>query len=107
MKWIRDYYIRDEGDDDILLLNPKWKIRPSLAFVDGARRILTCEDHNGGSVDIMIHPCRWKHNLPCEQLDQIAQVVVQSQTIKRAKASVYSTEWQMFKQRGCFGGLDT
>jgi predicted GIY-YIG superfamily endonuclease len=105
--WTRDDYVRDEGDDDIWLLNPKWKIRPSIAFLNNTPRILTCEDHNGGSVDIMIHTCRWKHHLPCEQSDQIAQIVVQSRTVKRAKASAYSSEWQMFEQRGCFGGLDT
>jgi predicted GIY-YIG superfamily endonuclease len=107
VKWARDDYVREENDDDEWLLNPEWKIRPSIAFMNGVPRVLTCEDHDNGSNDIMIHPCRWKHSLPSDQSDQIAQVVVQSRTIRRGKASAYSTEWQMFEQRGTFGGLDT
>jgi hypothetical protein len=107
VKWARDDYVREVNDDDEWLLNPEWKIRPSIAFINGVPRVLTCEDHDNGSSDIMIHPCRWEHSLPCEQSDQVAQVVVQSRTVRRGKASAYSTEWQMFEQRGNFGGLDT
>ena len=56
---------------------------------------------------MMIHPCRWDHNLPEAQYDQIAQVVIQSRLIKTGKASKYSTEWQILEQRGSFFGLDT
>ena len=55
----------------------------------------------------MIHPCQWKHNIPCGQSDQIGQIVVQSRTVRTGKASAYSNEWQMFEQRGTFGGIDT
>ena len=108
VKWTRDDYFRDDGDDDVWLFNPTdWKVRPSIAFIDGTPRFLTCCDHDNGSKDIMIHTCRWEHCLPCYQPDQIAQVVVQSRTVRRGKASAYSNEWQMFEQRGSFGGIDT
>ena len=55
----------------------------------------------------MIHTCRSKHYLPCYQPDQIAQVVVESRTVRRRKASAYSNEWQIFEQRGSFGGINT
>ena len=107
VKWARDDFIRDEDSQDALLLNPKWKVSPSIAFIDGCPRVLTCEDHNNGTKDMMIHTCRLPHCLPCAQPDQIAQVVVQSRTIRQGKASAYSTEWQMFEQKGHFSGLDT
>ena len=107
VKYVREDYIRNEDDDDCYLSNPQWKIRPSIAFINGTPRVLTCSDHDGGSKEMMIHTCRWEHNLPCIQPDQIAQVVVQSRTIRRGKASTYSNEWQMFAQNGSFGGLDT
>jgi hypothetical protein len=44
----------------------------------------------------MIHPYYWDHSLPCGQSDKISQVLVQSRTVRRAKASAYSTECQMF-----------
>ena len=106
VKWCREDYVRDENDDETWP-NEEWKIRPTIAFINGVPKVLTCPDHDGGTSDIMIHPCRWKHSLPCNQSDQIAQVIVQSRTVKRAKASAYSTEWQMYEQKGCFSGLDT
>ena len=107
VQWCRDDFTRLENDNDTWLLNPLWKIRPSIAFINGIPRVLTCQDHNGGSTNRMIHTCRWKHALPCNQPDQIAQVVIQSRTVKKTRASSYSTEWQMFEQRGYFSGLDT
>ena len=107
VEWCRDDYARIEGNDDEWLLNPKWKIRPAIAFINRIPKVLTCQDHNNGSSNKFIHSCRWKHNLPCDQPDQIAQVVTQSRTIKRGRASAYSTEWQMYEQRGTFSGLDT
>ena len=44
---------------------------------------------------MMIHVCRWRHNLPARQPDQIAHIVVHCRTVRRGKASAYSTEWQM------------
>ena len=107
IQWCRDDFTRLENDNDTWLMNPAWKIRPSIAFIKGIPRVLTCLDHNGGNSNRMIHTCRWKHALPCNQPDQIAQVVTQSRTVKKTKASSYSTEWQMFEQRGYFSGLDT
>ena len=108
VKWTRDDYFRDDGDDDVWLFNPTdWKVRPSISFIDGTSRFLICCDNDNGSNDIMIHTCRSKHYLPCYQPDQIAQVVVEIRTARRRKASAYSNEWQMFEQRGSFGGIDT
>ena len=68
---------------------------------------MTCKDSNNISDYMMIHLCRWEHNIPAAQSDQIVQVVIQSRLIKTGKASKYSTEWQMLEQRRSFAVLDT
>ena len=107
VKWARDDFLRDEEDIDVWLLNPEWKIQPTIAFINGTPKILTCEDHDGGKDEIVIHTCRWEHTLPASISDQVSQAVIQPRTVRRGKASAYSTEWQMFEQLGTFGGLDT
>ena len=68
---------------------------------------MTCKDNDNRSDLMMIHPCWWEHNLPAAQSDPIAQVIMKIRTINTGKSSKYSTEWQMFGQRGSFAGLDT
>ena len=99
--------MRSENDEDEWLMNPEWKIRPSIAFINNSPQVMTCLDHKNGTSEMMIHPYRWKHCLSADQPDQIAEIVVQSLTIKKAKASLYSTEWQIFQQNGSFSGIDT
>ena len=105
--WTRDDFLRDDDINDQWLCNPKWQIRPSIAFVGGYPKVLTCEDYNDGSNEIMIHPSRWKYNLPGSESDQIGHVVVQPITVQCGKAGKYTSEWQMFKQKGNFGGIGT
>ena len=57
VKWCREDYIRDENDDDTWLYNPEWKIHPAIAFINGIPKVLTCEDHDGGTSNMMVHPC--------------------------------------------------
>ena len=78
VKWLRDDFVRDENNDDMILMNLKWKVLPSVSFVDSFPQVMTCKDHNNGSDYMMIHPCLWKHNIPADQSDKIAQVVIQS-----------------------------
>ena len=85
LKWSRDDFIRDENDFEMILMNPKWKVLPSVALVEGIPQVMTCKYHDNGSDYIMIHPCCWDHNLPAAQSDQIAQVVIQSLLIKTGK----------------------
>ena len=78
VKWSRDDFVRDESNDDMILMNPKWKVLPSVAFVDGTSQVMTCKDHNNVSDYMMIHPCRWDNNIPAAQSDKISQVGIQS-----------------------------
>ena len=107
VKWSRDDYLRDDSDNDCWMMNPLFQVNPTIACIDGTMKVLTCKDHHCGNNHIMIHPCRWKHQLCSDQPDQIAQVVTQSRIVRKGKASLYTTEWQMMQQHGFFGGLDT
>ena len=108
IKWARDDFLRDEDDQwDAWLMNDNWRILPSVAFINNNLVVLTCEDHNGGSNEMMIHPCRWEHHLPAKQSDQLAPLVVQCRVVKPAKAKKFSDEWQMLEQCGTFSGLET
>ena len=101
-------WIREPGDEDVLLFNPEWKVLPSITFVEGKGPcILTCRQHSGGTKSLMVHPCRWKHNLPARRPDQLTQVVMQPRILKPIKASKYSTTYQIFSQTGTFNGIDT
>ena len=76
--WSRDDFFRDEKYDDMILMNPKGKVLPSVVFIDGFPQVMACKDHNNGSDYIMIHTCCWEHNLPVAQSYKISQVVIQS-----------------------------
>jgi hypothetical protein len=103
----RDDFIRDE-QYDCWLLNPAWKIMPSIAIFDEGPVVLTCRDHDGGNSKFMIHTCRQpNHILPSKHSDQLAHAVIQSRTIKPVKSTQYSTQFQMHEQRGTFNGIDT
>ena len=80
--WSRDDFFRDENYDDMILMNPKGKVLPSVVFIGGFPQVMACKDHNNGSDYIMIHTCCWEHNLPAAQSDKISQVVIQSRLIK-------------------------
>jgi len=104
----REDYIHEEGEEDMILLNPEWKVLPSIAFVEGKGPfVLTCAEHDGGTKELYIHPCRWKHNLCSKCPDQLCQAVVNPRLLKPVKASKFSNTFQLFHQTGSFNGIDT
>ena len=67
----RDDYLRESYNDyDMWLHNPDWKVSPTIDFVDGYPRILTCKDHDGGLNLIQINCYRWITNIPSPVSDQ-------------------------------------
>ena len=62
MKWYRDDYLRDDGEEDCWLMNPKRKVIPTIMFIDGTMIVLICKYHSF----MMIHSCPWKHHLPSD-----------------------------------------
>ena len=107
---VRDDYIREDHDYDCWLLNTTdWKILPSICFIEGVPYVMTCDDHNGGSTKLFIHPPRsaLEHNLPSKYSDQLAHCSIRTRTIKPMSKKYYSNAFQMHEQRANFNGIDT
>jgi hypothetical protein len=104
----RDDYLRDSAIDyDNWLLNPKWKVSPSIAFVDGTPYILSCKSHNGGCKHLHIHCCRWENNLPSALSDQLCHAVIQPRTVKNTQVCYNTIGYQMVEQRYSWKGPDS
>ena len=102
--------MRNECEDyDVLLLNPSWKVLPSIDFISGKGPcVLTCREHDGGCKKIYIHPPRQpNHIIPSEKGDHLCHVVIKPRLIRPMVASKYSDIFQMHGQRGSFQGVDT
>ena len=102
-----DYMVA--GDEALLLCNPEWKIRPSLAFVNQCGPcVLVCRNHKGGcKLDYVHVPRHPKGILPDTSSDQIAHAVVTPRTIRPMRASQFSNSYQMHEMRGSYAGIDT
>lgn len=94
---------------DVLLLNPSWRVLPSISFIDGkGPHVMTCRNHDGGSQQFYIHPPKIpSHIIPSAKGDQLCHAVIKPRLIKPMKAMQYSNTYQMHEQRGTFQGIDT
>ena len=102
VEWYQDTYFCDEFNNAEWMMYHKWKIRPSIEFVDEYPQVTTFHYHYEGSSNMKVFPYHWEHDLPPEKLDQLSQSYVESRIVKTVKNSTYSTEFQMMKQRGLF-----
>ena len=94
--------------ESMWLFNEDWKVLPSICFIQGVPRVLTCRDHNGGSKLFHIHGCRQpNHSLASLKPDQLCHGVLKTRTIKPMQKRIYSNAYQMHEQRGSFNGIDT
>ena len=41
VKWSHDEFVREEKDNDMIILSHKWKVLPSVASVDGFTQVMT------------------------------------------------------------------
>ena len=73
-------------------MNPQWKFRPTIYFIDGTTNVLKYKYHGGGDAHMMIYECCGKNHLPSDKPDQILQVVTKIRTIRKGKLSLYYTE---------------
>ena len=90
------------------LFNEKWTVMPSILFVEGEPKILTCADHDGGLKGFKLHLCRQPlHNLSPPKSDQLCHAVLRTRTIRPLRKSTYSDSFEMHEQRGSFNGIDT
>ena len=70
---------------------------------------MSCDDHDGGTTKLFIHPPRsaLDHNLPSKYSDQLAHCSIRTRTIKPMSTKYYSNTFQMHEQRANFNGIDT
>lgn len=102
-----DYFRRSIYEYDALLFNIDWRVLPSVAFINGVPSFLTCRFHDGGSNLKMVHVCRWKHCLPCKSSDQLAQAVVQPNSLRPMRTALFSNRFQMYEQRYSAKGVES
>jgi len=109
LRGVREDYIRDNGDEDIWLLNPDWKVMPTISFnEDGIPQIHTCRHHKESESRYMVHACRNPyHILPSAVPDQLCHVCVKPRTVNQMQRKYGSNSYQMFRQDGSFNGIDT
>ena len=62
--------------------NPDWNVLPTISFVDGYPRVLTCKYQYGGHNFIQIHSSIWITNVPLSVSDQFFHAVVKPLTVK-------------------------
>ena len=75
-KTAQEDFLRTNDDFDILLLNKKWKVKPSISIFNGIPYISMCHEHNKGSKQLLIHqPCQPHHNLASIFSDQLYHCV--------------------------------
>ena len=98
----------DAGCEPCHLKNEAWKVMPSVAFVDGMPRVLSCRNHRTGSNGKCFYPPRNPHGtLPSPVADQVAPAVIRPRNMKQFKAHAFSDTFQMSEMRGQFSGVDT
>ena len=81
----REDYIRSSTDlYDVHLLNPSWKILPSISFVEGeGPKVMTCREHDNGTRYSYLHlPRIPSHIIPSAKGDQLCHSVIKPMMAK-------------------------
>lgn len=106
---MHDGYFRKNDDYDCILLNPEWRIMPTLVIdVEKGPVILTCSQHGNGSDLLKLYPPRpIHHNLCSRQTDQLAAITIKPRTIRPTQRKAYCTTFSMTEMKGSFSGVDT
>ena len=92
MTTCRDDFIRCNGKYNLLLLNPKLVVMPSVTIVKNESvKVITCKYHNNGDPHFMIHPPRQpNHIIPSRYSDQMYHAVINNRTLMTSKAQQFS-----------------
>ena len=102
-------YFRTDNSYPDLLLNDKWKIKPSIIIDEEGCYILTCKFHDKGEDKMYCYApeCPQKGNLNSIYSDQLAHCVKIPRISRPTIASKYSTKFAMVQCRTSFSGCDT
>ena len=104
LKGSRDDYV-DVSREICLLMNPAWRVMPSIAFdEEKGPSVLVCRNHKGGSVLDYIHvPTHPVTTLPARFADQLAPAVMQSRVIQPMRG--FKSIQSAFRCMRCEGAL--
>ena len=97
-----------DGECGRILGNPKWEVRPSIAFENGAPMVLTCRRHQSGCKGRYLHlPQNPGGTLSSFPSDQLTPAVVRPRTVQQLKIHEFSDSYQMREMQGQYNGVDT
>ena len=106
----RDDYLRESREYDSWLLNPRWKVVPTLIILNEKGPVIcTSRHHDSGTKKAFLHlPRETEGNiLPSSIASQLSHTVPKCQVIKPMMAHKYSNSYQMNKQTGGFQGVSS
>ena len=92
---------------DMHLHNPDWSVHPTIEFTaELGPVVLTCDSHDGGTVDKYFHLPKTSCPLSSAAPDVLSHAVLHAKTVHRTKAFRYSTMYQMNKCQGSYSGIE-
>ena len=104
-------YICEEENRDLVLMNPKWPVRPCVVLEEGEGLMaMVCQHHmkHSDTKRLYLHPPRKPNNiLSSERSDQLCPCQAQPRTVGNMKASKYNTTMMMTSQQYTFSGADS
>ena len=107
----RNDYICEEENRDLVLMNPKWPVRPCVVLEEGEGLMaMVCRHHmkHSDTKRLYLHPPRKPNNiLSSERSDQLCPCQAQPRTVGNMKASKYNTTMMMTSQQYTFSGADS
>ena len=103
------YYRQSNDEYPDLLLNTKWKIRPSVLLDKNSLSVLTCRFHDNGEDKLYLYPPESPNEyiLNATKSDQLSHCVQVPRITKQTKASAYCTKFAMVQCRSGYAGCDT
>ncbi len=103
--------ICEEGNRDLVLMNPKWPVQPCMVLEEGEGLMaMVCQHHikHSDTKRLYLHPTQKPNNiLSLERSDQLCPCQVQPRTVGNMKASKYNTTMMMTSQQYTFSGADS
>ena len=107
----RKDYIREDGEYDHVLMNPKWRIRPCVMMTENdGLMVMVCRHHEKYSCmkRLTVHPPRKPDNiLSAEAPDQLCPCQIQPRTVQPLKVGKNNTSMGMRLQQISFSGADS
>ena len=108
----RNDYLRDSLEDyDTVLMNDKWKVRPTVELVDGkGLSIMVCRYHEkrGTKKRLQLHiPRKPNNNLSSERSDDLCHAKVKPRGFVPMQANKFCSSMCMINQEASYAGVNS